>query len=219
MKQIIAIFIGFFLATSLFSQTRVVYGKLTVYNTFPVQNVEVKSKKAKSAIRTDSLGQFAIICMEKDVIKIKPKTFQPVTRRIGPDTDSVSINLIFNDNPRNRELAVGYGFVNQEDLLYAVSNLEQENGEYCMYTNIFELLVGRFAGVAVNSGAVYIRGISSITTSNEALYVVDGVITTSIDWVIPCEIKSINILKDASSAIYGSRGANGVVLIETISGN
>ncbi len=219
MKRSITLLIGIFLATSLFSQTRVVYGKLTAYNTFPVQNIEVKSKKAKSSVLTDTLGQFSIVCQEKDILKIKPKTFRPVTRRVDQDTDSLVINLVFMDSKKNREVAIGYGYVNEKDLLYAVSNLEQENNEYCHYTNVFDLITGRFSGVVVSNGAIYIRGMTSINTSNEALYVVDGMMNSSIDWVVPCEIKSINVLKDGSASIYGSRGANGVVLIETRQGN
>jgi len=201
------------------AQTRVIFGKLTVFNEYPVANVEVRSKKAKSALKSDSLGQFSIVCGNKDVIKIKSKAFRPVTRRVGPETDTLTINLFFLDTEKNRKLAIGYGYVDEKDLLWAVSNLEQEDNEYCHYTTIFELMTGRFAGVMVNNGAIYIRGISSITTSNEALYVVDGVIVSSIDWIVPCEIASINILKDASASIYGSRGANGVVVIETKKGN
>jgi TonB-dependent SusC/RagA subfamily outer membrane receptor len=68
--------------------------------------------------------------------------------------------------------------------------------------------------VDVVNRQVIIRGSKTFYGSNEALYVVDGVIVSSLDWISPCEIKSISILKDASAAIYGSRGANGVVMIE-----
>ena len=88
-----------------------------------------------------------------------------------------------------------------------------------MYDNVFDVIKGRFAGVEVDNNAVIIRGSNSFHGSNEALYVVDGFIFSSIDWVIPCEIRSISILKDASAATYGSRGANGVVIIELIKGN
>lgn len=219
MKQIITILAGVFLAGSVFGQTRVIHGKLTVFNTFPVQNVKVVSKKGKSAIVTDSLGQFSIVCKKKDIIKITPKVFHPVSKRVGPDTDSLVINLIFIDTKKNRKIAIGYGYVNEKDLLYAVSNLEDENNEFCNYSNIFDLINGRFAGVVVNNGGVFIRGQNSINLSTEALYVVDGMINSTIDWIPPCDIKSINVLKDGSAAIYGARGSNGVVLIETRQGS
>lgn len=218
MKYFITLITAFLLTASLSAQTRVVHGKLVTFNTYPVENVEVKAKKAGTSALTDSLGRFSIVTREKDVLKIKPKTFKSVTQRLGPDTDSVTLNLIFVDNERNRKMAVGYGYVDERDLTYAVSNLQHENNEFCNYSDIYELLAGRFAGVVVENRQVIIRGRKSFYGSNEALYVVDGVVVNSIDWISPCEVKSINILKDSSAAAYGSRGANGVVLIDLFRG-
>lgn len=216
MKLQVSILVCLVFATPLLSQTRVVHGSLTAFNTYSVQNVEIIAKKAGSRIVSDSLGQFDIVCRENDIIKVKSKAFNPVTKKIGPETDSLSINLIFVDTRRNREYAVGYGYLAERDLTYAVSNMQQENNEFCVYANIYELIRGRFAGVTISNNAVFIRGPNSMNSSSEALYVLDGVIVPDIDWITPCSIKSISVMKDGGSAIYGSRGANGVVLIETI---
>jgi len=217
LKGILIYVAGLLFMTSpvLLSQTRVVYGKLKTFNTFPLQNVEVTAKKTGAAVKSDSLGRFSIVCARKDVIRIKPKAFKPVSRKIGDETDTLEINLIFIDSEANRQVATGYGYIDQRDLNYAVSHLEQENNEFCNYLNIFDLIRGRFPGVAVSNGAVVIRGVNSINLSSEALYVVDGVIMSDISWVRPCEVRSIDVLKDGISAMYGSRGANGVVVIET----
>jgi TonB-dependent SusC/RagA subfamily outer membrane receptor len=201
------------------AQSRVVYGKLTAFNQYPLQNIEVVAKNSKAAVKSDSTGMFSIVCMEKDVIKIKPKAFKSASRTVGPDTDTLFINLVFLDSRSNRELATGYGYISQQDLNFAVSHLEQENNEFCNYENIFELIRGRFPGVTVDrtqhSGAVYVRGVTSINLSSEALYVVDGAVTSDIDWIHPCDVRSVDVLKDGMTAIYGVRGANGVVVIET----
>jgi TonB-dependent SusC/RagA subfamily outer membrane receptor len=215
MRQTIALIAFVLLPSSLGAQTRVIHGKLTAFNTYPVQNIEVTSKKGKSSTVTDSLGQFHIVCLEEDVIRIKPKAFKPVSRRVGPETDSLVVNLVFINTRKNRDIAVGYGYVKESDLTYAISNLQQENNEFCHYPDIYELIVGRFAGVVVENREVIIRGRNSFYGPTEALYVVDGVVVNSIDWVTPCEVRSINVLKDASASTYGSRGANGVVIIET----
>ncbi|MCK4701656.1 MAG: TonB-dependent receptor plug domain-containing protein [Bacteroidales bacterium] len=215
MKQVITVLIGVFISSFVFAQNKVVYGKLTTFNTYPVQNVEVTTKKAKTSVTSDSLGQFSIVCFENDIIRIRPKTFKPVNKRVGPDTDSLFINLLFIDSKANRELAVGYGYINKEDLIYAVNHLEQENNDFCSYANIFDLIRGRFSGVRVTSTNVYIRGSASFTGQIQALYIVNGVATSSIDWISPCQIKSIDILKDSNAAIYGTRGGNGVVIINT----
>ncbi len=205
------------------AQTRVVTGVLTAFNKYPVANIEVKAQKSKSSILSDSLGVFRIVCNEKDVIKIKPETFKSVSRKISKgDDDTLRINLVFMDSKKNREIAVGYGYMEEKDLTYAVSHLQQENNEYCNFLNVYELLKGRFPGVVVDgtsgSYVVHIRGIQSINASNEVLYVVDGSISASIDWIYPCEISSISVLKDGMAATYGTRGSNGVILIETKKG-
>ncbi len=215
MKQIISLLTGVLLTTSVFAQNRVVHGKFTLFNTYPAQNVEVIAKKAKKTVKTDSLGQFSIECAKKDIIRIKSKIFRPINQRIEPDTDSLLINLLFIDTKSNRELAVGYGNISEKDLIYAVNHLEQQNNDFCNYTNIFDLIKGRFSGVTVSGGNIYIRGSGSFSGQTQALYIINGVSSSSIDWIQPCQIKSIDILKDSNAAIYGARGGNGVVLIQT----
>ena len=215
MKRVITVLIGVFVSASVLPQNRVVNGKLTVFNTYPVRYVEVTAKKAKTAVMSDSLGQFSIVCLKNDIIRIRLKTFQPVSRKVGPDTDSLFINLLFIDSESNRELSVGYGYISEKDLLYAVSHLEQENNDFCNYSNIFDLIKGRFSGVTVTGGNVYIRGSGSFSGQTQALYIVNGVSVSSIDWIQPCQVKSIDVLKDSNAAIYGARGGNGVVIIET----
>lgn len=215
MKKIIIVSIGVFLSVNVFAQNRVVYGKLIVFNAYPVKNVEVAAKKAKTAVMSDSLGEFSIVCLKNDIIRIKTKTFRPVSRKVGPETDSLFINLFFIDTKSNRELSVGYGYISEKDLIYAVNHLEQENNDFCNYANIFDLIKGRFSGVIVTGGNVYIRGSGSFSGQTQALIIVNGVAVSSIDWIQPCQIKSIDLLKDSNAAIYGTRGGNGVVLIET----
>jgi len=177
--------------------------------------VLVSAKKSKATITTDSLGQFDIVCFEKDVIKISPKIFETVTRKVNPNTDSLDINLIFIDSKANREKAVGYGYMNEADLMYAVDHLEDENNDFCSYNNIFELVQGKLAGVTVSSGQFFIRsGKDSFSGPSNALVVVDGVPSESVEWISPCQVRSVDVLKDSNAAIYGARGGNGVILIE-----
>jgi TonB-dependent SusC/RagA subfamily outer membrane receptor len=224
MAKRIILFLGIIiLFSSTYAQTRVVYGKLTAFNKYPIQNIEVRTKKSKATVKSDSLGMFSIVTNKEDKITIKPKAFKTVVRKVDEDTDTLFVNLIFIDTKTNRDIAIGYGYISPQDLNYAVSHLTQENNEFCNYTNIFDLIKGRFPGVTVQStavgGAVYIRGGTSINMSNEALYVVDGGPTSNIDYLLPCDVRSIDVLKDASAAIYGTRGSNGVVVIETKRGN
>jgi len=205
------------------AQTRVVHGVLTAFNKYPVANIEVEAKKSKSTTISDSLGNFSIVCEEKDQIKIKAETFKTVSRKIDKHTDSLLINLVFMDSKKNMDIAIGYGYMKKEDLTFAAEHMQQENNEYCNFANVYELLKGRFPGVTVDgtSGSyrVFIRGAQSINSSSEVLFVLDGSSGANIDGLNPCNIKSINVIKDGMAAMYGTRGSNGVIVIETKRGN
>jgi len=202
-----------------FAQTRVVRGKLTTFNRYPVQNVEVMSKKAKSTVTTDSLGQFELVCNEKDIIMIKAKVFQALNKRVNADDQYISANLIFRDTPKNREIATGMSYIKPEQLTFALAHLADENNDFCNYTDVFDIVRGKFPGVQVKSTSmgqgIFVRGDKSMTGDNQAVYVVDGVRVNDISFVNPCEMVSIDILKDGGAALYGAQAANGVVVIET----
>jgi TonB-dependent SusC/RagA subfamily outer membrane receptor len=218
MKTTALIAIMIIIASTVHSQTRVVHGKLTAFDSFPVKNVEITSKKAKATTVTDEFGQFSIVCLEKDKIQVKAKAFKPVKKKVNADTESVNMNLQFIDSDENREMAVGYGYISKKNLNYGVSHLEHEDMEFCSYSNIFDLIQGQLSGVTVRGNEIYVRGGTNSFTpgATMALYVVDSQPTSSLDWIQPCQIKSINVLKDSNASIYGSRGGNGVVLIETL---
>ena len=218
MKTTALIAIMIIIASTVHSQTRVVHGKLTAFDSFPVKNVEITSKKAKATTMTNEFGQFSIVCLENDKIKVKAKAFKPVQKKVNADTESLTMNLQFIDSEENREMAVGYGYISKKNLNYAVSHLEHENMEFCSYSNIFDLIRGQLSGVTVRGNEIYVRGGQNSFTpgATMALYVVDSQPTSSLDWIQPCQIKSINVLKDSNAAIYGTSGGNGVVLIETL---
>jgi TonB-dependent SusC/RagA subfamily outer membrane receptor len=215
MKYSLTLIAGLLISFAAMAQNRVVHGRLTTFNKYPVKNVEVTSKKAKSTTVSDTMGHFSIVCLDKDIIQIKPKTFKAVTKKVNEETDSLIVNLIFLNSKSNRERAVGYGYIAEEDLNYAVEHLEDQNNDFCSYHNIFDLIRGRFSGVKVTNDAVYIAGNRSFYGDTRALYVLDGVPTENISWIAPCTILTIDILKYGDAAIYGSRGANGVVVIRT----
>lgn len=224
MKSITVIALFLIFSALSIGQTRVVVGVLTAYNQYPVANVEVTAKKSKATTTSDSQGIFSIVCEEKDNIKIKAETFKFTSHKVDKTTDTLRINLVFMDSKKNRDLAIGYGFMAKEDLAFAAEHMQQENNEYCNYANIFELLKGKIPGVSVDgtSGSYVVRirgGNQSINGSNEVLYVVDGSASQSISGLSPCDIRSIDVLKDGMTSIYGTRGSNGVILIETKRGN
>lgn len=124
-------------------------------------------------------------------------------------------------------VVIGYGAVKKADLAGSVAVLDNKNFKDQPVTRVADALQGRVAGVQVeNSGVpggsvkIRVRGSGSVNKSNDPLYVVDGIVRESgLDGINPEDIKSMQVLKDASStAIYGSRGSNGVVLVTTKTG-
>jgi len=119
--------------------------------------------------------------------------------------------------PREKEDPVNVGFttVDRKDLTTSVSVVKAEDNARS-YRDIYEMLAAKCAGVEVEGTKVTIRGVNSVNSSTDPLFVVDGVAQSGgVGWISPQDVQSITVLKDAAScAIYGSRGGNGVILID-----
>lgn len=115
---------------------------------------------------------------------------------------------------------VGYGTSSKEALSYSVSQVKVKD-DVVSYTNIWEYLRGKVPGVYIGDAAagstpkIVVRGLNSINSSTQPLIMVDGQETADISWLNPNDVASVSVLKDASASIYGSRGANGVILFTT----
>jgi TonB-dependent SusC/RagA subfamily outer membrane receptor len=118
----------------------------------------------------------------------------------------------------DQKVDIGYGDVNQKHLLTQVSTIDGRNNKYATYKNIYEILKGT-PGVIVRGNSVQIQGQTSFNSGTEPLYVVDGMVVGSVDGISPSMVESISVLKGSSASIYGSRGANGVILITLIHGH
>jgi TonB-dependent SusC/RagA subfamily outer membrane receptor len=104
----------------------------------------------------------------------------------------------------------------RKDLTTQVGKIDGTNKKYAAYRDIYDMIRGEIPGVQVRGKSILIQGPGSLNLSTEPLLVVDGVIINSIDDISPREVKSIEVLKGASASIYGSRGANGVIMIYLI---
>ncbi len=119
------------------------------------------------------------------------------------------------------DINVGYGSVSKDELTYSVNQVDIKETEATIYTNIWEYLRGRVPGLSIGHSEgggtppMTIRGINSINSSTQPLILVDGVETADISFLNPNDVGSVSVLKDASAAIYGTRGANGVIMITT----
>lgn len=190
----------------------------------PVIGANVVEKGTTNGTITDLDGHFTLDVYDTSLLQVS---------YIGFDTQEVpatgktnfSIRLGENTQALDEVVVVGYGTMKKSDLTGAVTNVKAEKLLSKPVVNVGQALSGKASGVEIfeNGGTpdgkvrVRIRGNNSINSSNEPLYVVDGVIGVSnINLLNPGEIESLEVLKDASAtAIYGARGANGVIMITT----
>lgn len=211
--------LGFFSVTN--AQEKIIHGVVTTFDSIPLIDAEVQVRSTKQTVLTDTLGRFSVAVNPGDRLKVSASGFFNQKVKLEDKTKFAAINLKLKPGEKNREYAIGYGHVSDRDKLNALATLNSNDLDFSQYSNIYDLIKGRFAGVQVVNGEIIIRGINSINSSSAALIVVDGVPVdgSALSSIPPVQVKSINVIKDGSSAIYGSRGANGVVLIETKRGD
>ena len=185
----------------------------------------VLEKGTKNATVTDFDGNFTIKLESGNVLTISYIGMQPQDVNVAGKT---SVNVVLKEDATTLQdvVVIGYGTIKKQDLTGSVSSVNTEQLNAKGAPSVLGNLQGSNPGVSITQtsgrGGSYnieIRGRSSINSGTTPLYVVDGVMCDDIDWLNPQDIERIDILKDASStAIYGSRGANGVILVTTKSG-
>ena len=190
----------------------------------PVVGASILIKGTSTGAVTDINGNFTIQkANPSDVLVISSIGYASQNVKVGNQT---KLNVVLQDDMANLEevVVIGYGTMKRRDLTGSVASVTGEALAKNPVSNIAEALQGQLPGVNVISqdgrpGAsmsIRVRGGGSITQSNEPLYIVDGMPVDHIDDIPADNIESIDVLKDAAStAIYGARGANGVILITT----
>jgi TonB-dependent starch-binding outer membrane protein SusC len=121
-----------------------------------------------------------------------------------------------NENENDETISDGYITENKKNSATSVSKVNAQNPKYKSYQNIYDMLRGEVSGVKIIGTKIQIMGPSSFNGNDDPLFIVDGVPVEKIDYISPGEVQSIEILKGASASIYGTRGANGVLLINLI---
>jgi TonB-dependent SusC/RagA subfamily outer membrane receptor len=121
-------------------------------------------------------------------------------------------------DPDEEAIDIGYGNVKRKHISGSVGKIDGTNPKYDSYNDIYEMIRGEVPGVQVNGKSIMIRGATTIYSNTEPLFVVDGVPAMTIDNILPQMVKSIEVLKGSSAAIYGARGSNGVILINLLKG-
>lgn len=229
MKNILLIFILGIFSVSGIAQTTVKGTVSDATDDIPLIGVSILKKGDKSGTVTNIDGHFNIQANKGDVLIFNYIGYENKEIII---TDSKDIIVKLNSESVNLQevVAIGYGTVKKRDLTGAVSSLKGEDMVHLQAANIGQALVGKIPGVFVSSPSgegpgsspeIIIRGENSINGNNAPLWVIDGFTRSGgATTVNPEDIESIEVLKDASStAIYGSRGAGGVIIVTTKKGS
>ncbi len=217
-----------------YSQGRTVTGKvIDPKDKTGLAGATVQIKGTTTATATDKNGNFSIVVPSSESTLIV--TYSGLGTQEIPVGNQTTINVELLDKTTSmmEVVVIGYGTQRKSDLTGSVGSVKASQLQERPSASLNQALAGRVAGVQVNTNSgrpggqtnIRIRGFSSINATNNPLYVVDGVIlpigtqtqlSNSIDFINPNDIASVEILKDASAtAIYGARGANGVILITT----
>lgn len=215
---------------SAWAQSREIKGKVTDKATgLGLPDVTVGIKGSSRATVTDAQGNFSILAPSSAPVELEVSLVGYGTQIIAEKNESLS-NIVMDKSAKSLDevVIIGYGTVKKRDLTGSVASVKGDEVKKIAAGNIMESVQGKIAGVDIvrtsgGAGArpsVAVRGNRSLNATNSPLYVVDGVYYNNFEDINTNDIESIEVLKDASStAIYGFRGANGVILITTKKGS
>jgi TonB-dependent starch-binding outer membrane protein SusC len=232
MKRILISLAGILLPLAMFAQIKI-SGTVKDVDGNALSGASIIQKGTAKATVADQNGKFNLeIANENSTLQVSFLGYEKQEVRVG-SVRTFSFILKESTSTMDEVVVVGYGTLRKSDVTGALANVTSEQLMTRPVNNAFEALQGKVAGVDITSnerpgeiGSIHIRGQRSLTDKinehlNDPLYVVDGVPLSSggIETLNPRDIESMDILKDASAtAIYGSRGANGVILVTTKSG-
>ena len=231
--RVLGLLMGLFLSVSAFAQNITVNGNVVDAAGEPIIGATVRVAGQAGGVVTDFDGNFQIKAAQGATLEISYIGYQTATV-----TASANVNVTLSEDSEvlNEVVVIGYGTVKKTDLTGAVSALKPDSKNKGLVVSPQEMMSGKIAGVNVTSdggtpggsSTIRIRGGSSLNASNTPLVVIDGVamdnngvkgLANPLSMVNPQDIESFNVLKSASAtAIYGSRGSNGVIIITTKKG-
>lgn len=230
MKKTILLVSGLLLlAFSVLAQNRQIKGKIQDENGEPIPNATVLLKGQSGGAQSDTQGNFTITTsLTGDLVLVISSTGYESKTVTASESQSVTITLTKSITSLDDVVVIGYQTVRRRDLLASVSSVSSNDIKDIPINSAAEALNGRLAGVLATTAegspdaeiTIRVRGGMSITGDNSPLYVIDGVqMENALNFISPQDIRSIDVLKDAAAtAIYGARGANGVIIITTKSG-
>jgi len=213
--------------TSGYAQSKVVKGTISDVTGLPIPGANVLLKGTKQGTSTDFDGKYSINASAGQVLVFSSTGSKTVEVTVGQNSE-INVKLAEEISQLNEIVVVGYGTQKKSDVTGAIGSINAAKLNASPIQNVLQGVQGKVAGIDISSnsrpgeiGSIRIRGNRSISGENGPLYVVDGVPLQSggIEMFSASDVESIEVLKDASAtAIYGSRGSNGVILVTTKKG-
>ncbi len=212
-----------------FAQQNSVSGTITDFENLPLPGVNILVKGTTTGTQSDFDGNYVIAANEGDILVFSYLGQKTVEITVG-NSNTIDVRMEEDAEALEEVVVIGYGTKTRDELTSAVSTVQAEDiASFVATTSIDNILQGQAAGVQVtaangrpgNTGFVRVRGVGTFNQNSTPLYVVDGVPVdpTNVNQINPNDIQNVSILKDAATASrYGSRAANGVVLITTKQG-
>ncbi len=227
-KLLVLLTIFFMLPFTLLAQNKTIKGRVTDDAGTPIAGGNVIEKNAKRGTQTDKQGNFSLSVPVAGPVVLVISSVGYVSKTVTATGEEVAVMLSKDAITQEDVVVIGYQTIKRKNLLASVSSVSAKDLKDIPVNSAAEALNGRLAGVTATTAEgspdatirIRVRGGMSITQDNSPLYIVDGIqVENALNTISPQDIQSIDVLKDASAtAIYGARGANGVIVITTKSG-
>ncbi|MCD8540770.1 MAG: SusC/RagA family TonB-linked outer membrane protein [Leadbetterella sp.] len=227
-KSFLSLLFSLLLIQASFAQEKRIAGKVTDDSGEALPGVTVSVKNQTKGTFSNENGEFSLSVNPGDILTFSMVGYVSTEYTVTGSQTSITVKMSSSLTSLDELVVVGYGTMRKKDVTGSIVSVGEQALREVPVPNLQQALVGRAAGLEINqvgnqpgAGAqIRIRGVRSISGSNEPLFVVDGIpFEGSLNDINPDEIASVDILKDASAtAIYGSRGANGVILVTTKKG-
>jgi TonB-dependent SusC/RagA subfamily outer membrane receptor len=203
MKTVKTVIFALLLATSFVHAQTIVIGKVINHKNKPVSGAVLYLDSIATQVTTNKSGEYTLVVPENvKTLKVHSKKHGWLSSAYAKES-KMDFMYLDTASATDKSLTPPNGLKPGKDKTSVT------------YRTIYDMMRGRIAGVTVQQdNTIIIRGINSIRNNSEPLFVVDGNVVSSIDFIVPNEVLSINVLKDADASIYGSRGSSGVIVIK-----
>jgi iron complex outermembrane receptor protein len=208
-------------------QQATVRGTVTDQNGNPLPSVTILEKGTNNGVLTDFDGNFSIEVASNESVLVLTYVGMRTVEQVVDTNTTIDIQMAEDAQSLDEVMVVGYGTQRKKTITSAITNIDAEEFNKGNINNVAQLLQGKVAGLSISRAGgnpngdfnIRLRGLSTLGSGTQPLVVVDGQVGADLNSIDPNDIKSIDVLKDASSAaIYGTRGSAGVIIVTTKKG-